>query len=232
VGFEAAPQVFDGHQIFFRNNAAKVRMAFESAMSKNGLAFDFAQVEANSPLISDEVLTRGSSADIILISATDAEQTTGVELDCVERIVMGAGRPAIVLPVKGKAQISLDEIIVGWNNSREAARAAYDALPLLKKAKTVRIVRADPQKEPELRHSIAGADLAQALARHGVKAIAEGYPTGGADAGQALLQRAEDTGAGLVVMGAYGHSRLREFVFGGATQFVLSRMTMPVLMSH
>lgn len=232
VGFEAAPQVFDGHQIFYRNNAPKVRAAFEGAMNRNGLAFGFAEVEAKSPLISDEVLARGSSADIILISATDAEQTTGVELDCVERIVMGAGRPVIVLPVKGRAEIKLDEIVVGWNNSREAARAAFDALPLLKKAKTVRIVRADPQKEPELRHAVAGADLAEALARHGVKATAEGYPTGGSDAGQALLQRAGDTGAGLVVMGAYGHSRLREFVFGGATQFVLSRMTVPVLMSH
>ncbi len=83
-----------------------------------------------------------------------------------------------------------------------------------------------------MRGSVAGADLAEAFARHGVKAEAQGYPTDGMDEGQALLRCAEDSGSGLVVMGAYGHSRLTEFIFGGATRFVLSRMTKPVLMSH
>ena len=94
------------------------------------------------------------------------------------------------------------------------------------------MVRIDPQKDPALRGSIAGADLAETLSRHGVKAEAQGYPTDGLDEGQALMRCAEDSGAGLIVMGAYGHSRLAEFIFGGATRFVLTRMMRPVLMSH
>ena len=94
------------------------------------------------------------------------------------------------------------------------------------------MVRIDPQKDPALRGSVAGADLAETLARHGIKAEAQGYPTDGLDEGQALMRCAEDNGAGLIVMGAYGHSRLAEFIFGGATRFVLTRMTRPVLMSH
>ena len=128
--------------------------------------------------------------------------------------------------------ISLKDIVVGWDGGREAARAAFDALPLLKKAEKVRVVRIDPQKDPALRGSVAGADLAETLARHGIKAEAQGYPTDGLDEGQALMRCAEDYGAGLIVMGAYGHSRLAEFIFGGATRFVLTRMTRPVLMSH
>ena len=114
----------------------------------------------------------------------------------------------------------------------EFVELSFDAIPILKAAKKVHIVRADPQKDPSLRGSIPGADLAETLARHGVKAETEGYPTDGQDAGQALLRRAADTGAGLIVMGAYGHSRLTEFIFGGATRHVLQRQDRPVLMSH
>jgi nucleotide-binding universal stress UspA family protein len=232
TGFEAVPQVFEGHRTYFQNNKDTVRDAFEEAMRREAVAFDFIAVEGRSPLIADEVLNHGRSSDLILMHATDPAQVSGVELDCIERVVMAAGRPVLVLPRQGTSELKLDEVIVGWNAHREAARAVFDALPLLEAAKTVRLVWVDPQREADLQGAVAGADLAESLARHDVKAIAEGLPSGGIDAGAALLQRAGDTGAGLLVMGAYGHSRLREFVFGGATRLVLDKMTVPVLMSH
>ena len=150
------------------------------------------------------------------------------------------GIPAIVhlvaIGIVIVAVLKLARRAIRWRARRTASTAqraaAFDALPLLKKAETVRVVRIDPQKDPALRGSIAGADLAGALARHGIKADAQGYPTDGLDEGQALMRCAEDTGAGLIVMGAYGHSRLAELIFGGATRFVLTRMSRPVLMSH
>lgn len=232
VGFEAAPQVFEGNRTFFKDNAQRVRQAFEQAMSGEDLRHDFRQTDARSPVIADEVITTGRTADLVVVSATNPDEITGVERDFVEQVVMAVGRPVIVLPAKGNAALSLNEVVVGWDGSREAARAAFDALPLLKAAEKTRVVRVDPQKDPSLRGSVAGADLAEALARHGVKAEAQGYPTDGLDEGQALMRCAEDTGAGLIVMGAYGHSRLAEFIFGGATRFVLTRMSRPVLMSH
>jgi nucleotide-binding universal stress UspA family protein len=232
TGFEAVPQVFEGHRTYFQNNKEAVREAFERAMNLDGSAFDFIAVEGRSPLIADEVLNQGRSCDLIVMSATDPNQVSGVELDCIERVVMGAGRPVLVLPRQGTSELKLSDIIVGWNGHREAARAVFDALPLLKAANSVRLVWVDPQKEADLQGAVAGADLAESLARHDVKAITEGLPSGGIDAGAALLQRANDIGAGLIVMGAYGHSRLREFVFGGATRLVLDKMTVPVLMSH
>ena len=232
VGFEAAPQVFEGNRSFFKENGARVKQAFEEAMRREGLSFDFHQVDAHTPVIADEVVASGRVADLVIVSTTNPEEITGVERDFVEQTVMALGRPVIVLPYKGKATVSLNEVIIGWNGGREAARATFDALPLLKKAGKVRVVRIDPQKDPSLRGSVAGADLAEALARHGVRAEAQGYPTDGQDEGQALMRCAEDSGAGLIVMGAYGHSRLAEFIFVGATRFVLNRLVCPVLMSH
>ncbi|MBI2720083.1 MAG: universal stress protein [Rhizobiales bacterium] len=232
VGFEAAPQVFEGNRTFFKDNAAKVREAFEVAMKRDGLNSDFHAIDARTPLIADEVIASGRSADAILVSATNPDEVTGVERDFVEQVIMGAGRPVIILPAKGEVKLLLSDIVVGWDGGREAARAAFDALPLLKAAKTVRIVRADPQKDPSLRGAVPGADLAETLARHGVKSETQGFPTEGYDAGQALMRCADDCGAGLIVMGAYGHSRLTEFIFGGATRFVLTRLNRPVLMSH
>ena len=232
VGFEAAPQVFEGNRAFFKDNAARIRQGFEEAMRREGLNFDFHQIDSRTPIIADEVISFGRSADLVLVSATNPDEITGVERDFVEQVVMGAGRPVMVLPFTGSAAINLDDIVLGWDGGREAARSAFDALPLLKLANKVRVVRVDPQKDPALRASVPGADLAESLARHGVKAEARGFPTDGADEGQALLRCADDCGAGLIVMGAYGHSRLSEFIFGGATRFVLTRMNRPVLMSH
>jgi nucleotide-binding universal stress UspA family protein len=232
VGFEAAPQVFEGNRSFFKDHTQRVKQTFEDAMRREGLPHDLHLLDARTPVIADEVIAIGRSADLVVVSATNPDEITGVERDFVEQVVMAVGRPVIVLPFKGDARISLTEIVVGWDGGREAARAAFDALPLLRKADKVRVVRIDPQKDPALRGSVAGADLAETFARHGIKAEAQGYPTDGLDEGQALMRCAEDHGAGLIVMGAYGHSRLAEFIFGGATRFVLNRMTRPVLMSH
>jgi nucleotide-binding universal stress UspA family protein len=232
VGFEAAPQVFEGNRTYFKDHAAAVRASFEEAMRREGLNFDIHVVDAKTPLIADDVVAYGRTTDIILVSATDPEEVTGVERDFVEQVIVGAGRPVIILPAKADATLSLEQIVIGWDGGREAARAVFDSLPLLRAAKMVRIVVADPQKEPGLRGAVPGADLAETLARQGVRAETQGLPTEGLDAGQALLRCADDFGAGLIVMGAYGHSRLTEFIFGGATRFVLSQQNRPVLMSH
>ena len=232
VGFEAAPQVFEGNRSYFKDHAEQVKQSFEETMTREGLMHDFHQIDARTPVIADEVAAAGRSTDLIVLSATNPDEITGVERDFVEQVVMAAGRPVIVLPAKGQVALSFAEIVVGWDGGREAARATFDAVPLLIQAGKVRIVRVDPQKDPDLRGSVAGADVAEALARHGVRAAVQSYPTDGMDEGQALLRCADDCGAGLVVMGAYGHSRLAEFIFGGATRFVLTRMTRPVLMSH
>jgi len=232
VGYEAMPQFFDGNQIYFKDNAKAVQDSFEKAMKAEGLSCDFQLVNGATANVSDEVIARGHCADLLLLSTANVDAPAGVEPDFVEQVVMAAGRPVMILPLKGDSKLDLSSIVLAWNDGREAARAAFDALPILRLAKSVSIVRLDPQKAPELQGKIAGTDVAEALSRHKVKAEVLNLPTISGDPGQALLACAADRGAGLIVMGAYGHSRLREFIFGGATIHVMSNLDRPVLMSH
>jgi nucleotide-binding universal stress UspA family protein len=232
TGFEAVPQMFEGHQTFFKNNLAKVKNAFETALQKAKLQGEFVSIEGRSPLISDEIISHGKSADIIIVSATDPSEVSGVELDCIERVLVAAGRPLLVLPRGSEHVLDLDQVVVGWNGGKEAARAVFDAIPLLQSAKSVHVVCVDPKNEERVTPEEPGRRIVATLQRHKIKSEAKTMEGGGESAGKALLKHAQEINAGLIVMGAYGHSRLREFVFGGATRHVLDDMTRPVLMSH
>ena len=232
TGFEAVPQMFEGHQTFFKNNLIKVKSAFEGTMKQAQLEHKFVSIEGRSPLISDEIIGHGKSADIIIASATDPAEVSGVELDCIERVLVGAGRPLLVLPRSNEPVLNLDRIVVGWNGGREAARSVFDSLPLLQAAKSVDVVCVDSRREERVTPEQPGRRIVAMLERHKVNAVPKTIEGRGESAGKALLKHAVEIDAGLVVMGAYGHSRLREFVFGGATRHVLDDMTRPVLMSH
>ncbi|TMJ35130.1 MAG: hypothetical protein E6G89_19395, partial [Alphaproteobacteria bacterium] len=147
TGFEAVPQMFEGHQTFFKNNLAKVKNAFETSLQKAKLQGEFVSIEGRSPLISDEIISHGKSADIIIVSATDPAEVSGVELDCIERVLVGAGRPLLVLPRGSEHVLDLDQVVVGWNGGKEAARAVFDAIRLLQSAKSVLVVCVDDNNE-------------------------------------------------------------------------------------
>lgn len=144
-------------------------------------------------------------------------------------LVLGAGRPVLFVPYAGRFADAGKRVLVAWNASREAARAVSDALPLLARANAVEIVAFTPGGD---HGEVPAADMALYLARHGVKATAARNVAPGMDIGARILTRAADADADLIVMGAYGHSRLRELALGGATRTLLEAMTIPVLMAH
>ena len=149
-----------------------------------------------------------------------------------ERVTLASGRPILVVPYAGHFASVGRRVLVAWNASREAARAVADAMPLLASADSVAVMAVDPQPGPNGHGDLPGADIALHLARHGVKAQIERTVSAEVPIGEVLLSRAADLGADLLVMGAYGHSRLRELLLGGATRSILASMTIPVLMSH
>jgi nucleotide-binding universal stress UspA family protein len=120
--------------------------------------------------------------------------------------------------------------MICWDGSRPAARAVADALPFLKKAKQVEIVIVS--EKPNKKDEIPGADLGQHLARHDLKVELEHITSPDIDVASTILSYVADSGADMIVMGGYGHSRVREFVLGGVTRGMLESMTVPVLMSH
>lgn len=148
--------------------------------------------------------------------------------DHVTDTLMNVGRPLLVVPRFGRFPSVGRRVLVAWNGSREATRAVFDALPLLRQAELVTVMTFDSPDEGRE----AGADISLALARHGVTVEVVHSTLGGIDAGNALLSRAADLGADLLVMGAFGHSPLRERMLGGATRHILDHMTVPVLLSH
>jgi nucleotide-binding universal stress UspA family protein len=228
VGYDAVPEIYDGNRVYFQTEKDKVKAEFEKAMKADGVAGAFVTIDGRTSQIANEVAEQARSADLVILAASKADGSSGVETEFAERVVMLAGRPVLLLPRDGEAPLNLEDIVLGWDNGREAARAAFDALPILRLAKKVRIAGIDVAPkgvEP-------GADIAETLAHHGVKAEITHVSSDGMGAGDTLLRAAKDLGAGLVVMGAYGHSRLTEFVFGGATRQALKKLSTPVLMSH
>lgn len=165
-----------------------------------------------------------------LVIAAQPEREDPFSAPFAGELILSVGRPVLFVPYAGSFPDVGNRVLVAWNASREAARAVSDALPLLERAAAVEVVAFDPRAGEH--GEVPGADLALYLARHGVKASAARQRAPGLDVGSQILSRAADTGADLIVMGGYGHSRMREMVLGGATRALLQAMTVPVLMSH
>ena len=148
-------------------------------------------------------------------------------------LVMTSGRPVIVVPNAGHFDGCGSRILVCWNASREATRAVNDAIPFLQTAEKVTVLAVNPHKSSGGDHGeIPSADIALHLARHGVNAEAASTMASGIEVSDTILARANDLGVDMIVSGAYGHSRTREWIFGGVTESLLSDTTVPTLLSH
>jgi len=232
VGPYALPEIFDSWTKHFEDQRPLLKAKFEAAMARNGGAWQWIETRASVPGISDDVSEVGRIADLVVLSETDCSSIKGTELDLIENVVLSVGRPVLILPRRSPNVLDLNQVVCGYNGSREASRALHDALPLLKRAGGVNLIWVEPFPDDEPPGPVPGADMAESLDRHGVKVTAEAMSTNGINPAQALLTRAGDLGAGIIVMGAYGHSRLREFVMGGATREALSNLSIPLLLSH
>ncbi len=148
----------------------------------------------------------------------------------LEAALFESGRPVLVVPYIQAQGLKLDRVLLCWDGSRHAARAFGDALPLLERGKNIDVISITTKEDNN--GGISGADIAHHLARHGLKVELKRIVAPDSDVASMILSHAADTSADLVVMGGYGHSRLREYVLGGATRGMLGSMTVPTLMSH
>jgi nucleotide-binding universal stress UspA family protein len=228
----AMAEVVDTQRKRYLEMSDGVRGKFARALDANGLQGEFHQLDAISVTIAREFCEAARVADVAVIAQVDSENHGGVEGEFAGTVAMDLGRPVVIVPRGRSFDPVGSKVVIGWNGTREAARACFDALPMLQAGADITLVWVDPQKNAREAGNVPGTEMASALARHGFKVTAEPMPTANGDAGEALLTKANDIGADLLVMGAYGHSRLRQFVFGGASETVLSGAPLPVLMSH
>lgn len=148
-----------------------------------------------------------------------------------ETVIFGSGRPTLILPESPRTRpFELNAVVVAWDFSRAAARAISDALPLLERAKKVRVLTVGNEKIFDTKHS--AEELAKNLARHGIDVVLDKVDANGRQIGEVLKTYVLSNKADVLVMGAYGHARWREFILGGATKSLLSRPPLPILLSH
>jgi nucleotide-binding universal stress UspA family protein len=223
------PEVIDSQQ---RDSEAAAKAAldgFATAASRAGIASEQVKLAASFAGAGEQLGMIARRFDLVVVGQAEPQKDTVAEL-IAESALFESGRPVIVVPYIQKAPLKLDRVMVCWDGSRAATRAIADAMPLLERAGTVElvIIADEPGKQDE----ITGADMGQHLARHGLNVDVKRISGGDIDVADALLSHAADANIDFMVMGGYGHSRLREFVLGGVTRSILRAMTVPVLMSH
>jgi nucleotide-binding universal stress UspA family protein len=174
-------------------------------------------------------------ADLVIVGQPSPNDESSTNKDFIEHVALAAGRPIVMVPYAGNFKTVGKNVLVAWNGGREATRALTDAIPLLRDAEQVRVIVFNPKKKNGNGNDngrLPGTDIGLYLARHGVNVEVSVQSSEDVDVGNQILSRVADLGIDLVVMGAYGHSRLREMILGGVTRTVIESMTAPVLMSH
>ncbi|HZR63074.1 MAG TPA: universal stress protein [Xanthobacteraceae bacterium] len=223
------PEVIETQQ---RDSEAAAKAAldrFAAAASRAGVSAEPVKVAASFAGAGEQFGLIARRFDLVVVGQAEPGKDNVEEL-IAESALFESGRPVIVVPYIQKAPLKLDRVMVCWDGSRAATRAIGDAMPLLERAGSVELVIAGNERGK--RDEIPGADMGQHLARHGLKVDVKRITGGNIDVADALLSHAADANIDFVVMGGYGHSRLREFVLGGVTRSILRAMTTPTLLSH
>ena len=224
------------HLDFLRERARDALALFTRQMDSSGVA------SYEGRLVDDEagagISLHARAADLVVVGQAEPGQAAPLMADFPAYVVIHSGRPVLLLPCEMGACDPGRHILVSWDASREAARALQLALPLMTRAETVTVAVFDTRSGNRTVADATAADPVPFLARHGVRAELSIVPVEQKrghrrhDVGDALLSLATERSADLLVMGAYGHSRFRETILGGATRSVLEGMTIPVLMAH
>ena len=203
----------------------------EEFVKSTGISADVTSEFAESGLVAEAIGRRARYCDLILVGPSilaDDDMRDYV----LEGALFRSGKPVLIAPEDIPLTLTPKTVVVAWDGSLEAGRAAGLAAPLLQAAEDVRIVVVDPQTGQAAHGAEPGADAAAWLARHTTKVTVDRIASAGLSIGDAIQRHAVDWGAGLVVMGGYGHSRLRERIFGGVTRSILDAPKVPLFMAH
>ena len=183
--------------------------------------------------VADAMVQHGRYSDLVVVGQSSREVGfEGVAFDLPQQVLLHGGVPVLIVPCHGAFADVGRRVLVAWKDTREAARALRDALPILKRSERVVLLELGEARRKPIAVELANA-TATWLAGHGVAAERR-TETGAIEVGlgDELLSRAADLGADLIVMGGYGHGRAREWALGGVTRHLLDHMTVPTLMSH
>lgn len=209
--------------------AAAAIKSFTAATDQAGISAESLMTNASLAGAGDQFARMARRFDLAIVGQAQPD-ISSLEQIIGETTLFESGRPVLMVPYIQTAPFKTDNVMICWDGSRTAARAVADAIPLIGEGSRVEIVIVANERGKQ--DEIEGADIGQHLARHGLTVDVHRITGGDIDVGDALLSHAADSGADFMVMGGYGHSRLREFVLGGVTRSIFETMTVPVLISH
>ena len=207
-------------------NAQALLAAFDASAEKAGISHERVLDRCLSYQVPGVFVEYARLRDLTILSVPESYDQW-----YAETVIFESGKPTLVLPERSRVRpFDLKTIMIAWDFSRAAARAIADAIPILEKAREVRIVTVTNEKVIDSKHS--GEELARNLARHGIDVVLDKVDAAGREIDKVLEAHAASRRADMLVMGAYGHSRFREFILGGATRSLLSKPPIPILFSH
>ncbi|NLS08301.1 universal stress protein [Rhizobium sp. P32RR-XVIII] len=196
-----------------------------------GLSFDVDTVYAEVAGAGYDIGERSLYTDLVVVGP-EVFEDEDLKPEVVTGAIFHAGHPLLLIPRGGTPTLKPKTVVLAWDSRPQAAHAAREALEIMRAADSVHITMIDPVAALRASGDEPGADVATYLACHGVNVIVDPLPSMGREVAEILPKHALDIGAGMIVMGAYGRSRMREFVFGGTTRSVLNHAELPVLMVH
>jgi nucleotide-binding universal stress UspA family protein len=218
------PGIVAGEASKSRRSAQDLLAAFDAAAEKSGVSRESILQKCKTFEVPDMLVEYARLRDLTILPQSDDRW-------CAEAVIFGSGKPTLVLPQRPRSRpFELGTVVVAWDFSRVAARAVSDALPMLEKAKKVRVLTVLNEKHLDNKH--AAEALSKNLSRHGIDVVLDRVDAKGRRIGEVLEAYLASHASDMLVMGAYGHSRLREFVLGGATKSLLSKPPLPILFSH
>lgn len=225
------PTAIETLQRAAQEETRKIEAAFRQRAESSGVPFEFRSYVSTGGTSSEAVLELARTCDLIVARQNDAKAEADNSSD-LETFILESGRPVLLVPHGSNRSLPVRRALIAWNGSKEAARAAFDALPFLQQAESVEIFSVDPPDMPRQNPELAGADLATALARHGVKVSIRTEENCQISTSEAITARLADESVDLLIMGGYGHSRWWEMLFGGVTRSLLTSMTAFTLLSR
>jgi nucleotide-binding universal stress UspA family protein len=221
--------VSDDHSRELKAAAEAAKVRFEETVRREGLSAESMILDARGPGLADLLARTARKFDLTIFPQADPEYGRSGQA-MIEAALLGSGRPILVVPTFQEDRVKFDQVLVCWDGSHNAARAIADAMPFLTRATKVEVVTVAIEKNIDL--SLAGLHMARHLSRHDVFVEVRNIVAHSQNVSVRIRSHAAQQSADLIVMGGYGHSRLREFILGGVTRDTLRSTVVPTLMSH
>lgn len=230
-GFVAAPTFYASIQAWDEDEAEKIRVMVENQTRANGLQSEY---RPQTVLYGAEnfLLSSTRCADVVIVGSNRGPARSPDDRTLVERLIRSVGRPVLVLDRESEPVLPATKVVIGWSDSREATRAAHDALVLAAPDAAINLVAVQAHAREEAPGIDAKEDLAAALARLGFDVTVTDRSAVARDRAEELMRVARENGADLLVTGAFGHSQLYDFAIGAVTRDLLEASTVPLLVSH